>query len=397
MGGYMIKMLTACTEEIDEITDAAAEILEQLDLDSNLAANSIGIISCDPEFVHSGVVGALAKKLPFDTIGVTTRGGAVTGAFSSMQLNISVLTADDVQFSIERSGAISSENVDEVIAGAYQKALGKLPGKPSLVLAYPPMIASIGAYPIVDAIFKAVENIPVFGTLPCSPFVDNRDSFTIMNGAAESASAAFVLLSGNVNPDFFMISIPEENYLSKENYQKQRGIITKSEGCRVYTINDMSFAAYLEKLGFPASYIAVDALYLIPFMLNFDDGNPPIARALYNINDEGAAIFGGSMPAGKTISPGSLNYDGILETTEELLQQISLKKNINYILMYSCVVRHVLLGAKTDDELKKIVENIGDLTPYQVCYSNGEICPVKNSKGEFVNRLHNYTFVACVL
>jgi hypothetical protein len=382
-------MLTAYTEEVDEIDIAVGEIMEQLNIEKNLSANSLGIINCDLDFITSGFVKALSEKLPFDTVGVTTRAIATRGVVSTTMLSISVLTSDDVTFSVVRSDKITSENAGDVISAAYSSALGKLSEKPAVVLAYPPMITSVGSHPIVSAIFKAAGNTPVFGTIPCSPFDDHRDSFTIMNGEADSFSAILVLLAGNIHPDFLMVSIP------KQSIQKPYGIITKSEGCRVYKINDMSFFDYLERHGFPAVSIKADSLYLIPFMVNFDDGTPPTARGLYSINDEGVAIFGNEMPVGKAISPGNLDYNGILETTEELMRQITLKKDINGILIYSCIARHILLGVKTEDELEKIIDKIGGAASYQACYSGGEICPV-NENGEFINRMHNYTLIACV-
>jgi hypothetical protein len=379
-------MLTACTEEVDEIDAAADEILGQLGLENNLVANSLGIINCDPEFIESGVMEAVSKRLPFDTVGVTTRAGAARGVFGSPLLSVSVLTADDVNFSIVRSEKITAVNKDDVLAAAYNRAAGGLPEKPALALAYPPVILPVGSYMITNAIFKAAGNTPVFGTLSCSPFADHRNNYTIMNGTADQSSAVIVLISGNIHPDFFMVSIP------KQNINKQYGIITKSEGCRVYKINDMSFPAYLERQGFPPSSIDQDSLYLIPFMVG---GENPTACALYSIDENGAATFGEEMPEGKAISPGSLNYNGILETAEELLRQISRKKNISGILFYSCLVRHILLGANNDDELKKVIEKAGGNAPYQMCYSGGEICPV-NEDGALKNRMHNYTLIACV-
>jgi hypothetical protein len=383
-------MLTACTEEVDEIGEAVNEILGQLDLKNRLLKNSVGLVCCDPEFIHSGVVEAVLKKLPFDTVGITTRSGATNGVVSAIMLSISVLTADDVNFSVALSGEIAPENVDDVISSAYREAEGRLPGKPVLVLAYPPMILSMGCYPVSKAIFSTAGDTPVFGTLPCSPFHDHRNSFTILNGAVYARSAVLVLLSGNIHPDFLMISTPEQNL------QKQYGIITKSDGCMVYTVNEMSFTDYLANTGIAKSKEFYDLLYMIPFMVNFNDGSPPVARGLYSIKDDGPAVFGSEMPEGKAISPSSLNYDGIMGTAEELLRQISLKKNINGIIMHSCLARHLLLGLKNDDELKKIIERVDGIAPYQACYSGGEICPVKNNAGEFINRTHNYTFIACV-
>jgi hypothetical protein len=383
-------MLTACTEEVDEVGEAVNEILGKLDLRNNLLTNSVGLIFCDPEFIDSGVVRAVSKSLPFDTVGVTTRAGATKGVTSPILFSVSVLTADDVTFSAVHSRELTSENVNDVISSAYREAESRLPEKPALVLAYPPIILSLGGYPIAKAIFNAAGNTPVFGTLSCSPFNDHSNSFTIVNGAASAVSAAMVLLSGNIHPDFLMVSTLEQNI------QKQHGVITKSDGCVIHTVNEMSFATYLERHGFPKSNPIYDSLYMIPFIVNFNDGSRSVARGLYSINNDGSAIFGGEMPEGNTISLGSLNYDGIMETTDKLLRQISLKKNINGILMYSCVARYVLLGIKTDDELKKISGRLDGVAPYQVCYSGGEICPVKNNTGEFINRTHNYTLITCV-
>ena len=386
----MIRMLTACTEELDETGEAVSEILAQLDLENNLLSNSVGLIFCDPEFITSGVVEAVSKKLPFDTVGVTTRAGTTKGMISSVLFSISVLTADDVTFSAVRSSEITSENVDDVISSAYKGAANRLPEPPRLVLAYPPMILSMGSYPVANAIFNAAGHTPVFGTLPCSPFHDHRNSFTIFNGASYARSAVLVLLSGNIHPDFLMVSTPEQNL------QKQYGIITKSDGCMIYEVNGISFTDYLANSGVAKSSAVYDLLYMIPFIVNFNDGSPPVARGLYSIQNDGSAVFGSEMPEGNTISPGSLNYDGIMKTAENLMREISLKKNVNGIIMYSCLARYLLLGLENDKELKKIIEWVDGITPYQVCYSGGEICPVKNNTGEFINRTHNYTFIACV-
>ncbi|MDR1319781.1 MAG: hypothetical protein LBJ90_09155, partial [Treponema sp.] len=68
----MIKMLTAFTEEIDDVEGSVSDLLGQLDLDRKRLANSLGIIHCFSDFVDSGVVKALSAKIPFDTVGCTT-------------------------------------------------------------------------------------------------------------------------------------------------------------------------------------------------------------------------------------------------------------------------------------------------------------------------------------
>ena len=77
----MIKMLTAFTEEADDVEFAVSEILEQLNLDG-LLAGSVGIIHCHADFIDGGVVAALGERLPFDVVGCSTSSGSSSGNIS---------------------------------------------------------------------------------------------------------------------------------------------------------------------------------------------------------------------------------------------------------------------------------------------------------------------------
>jgi hypothetical protein len=57
----------------------------------------------------------------------------------------------------------------------------------------------------------------------------------------------------------------------------------------------------------------------------------------------------------------------------------------------------MMLGANSDDEMRKIAETLGKKYPYQICYSGGEICPVDTGDGKLLNRVHNFTYIICVL
>jgi hypothetical protein len=60
----MIKMLNACTAEIDDAEAAVDATLGQLDVSHGLLANSVGIIACHYEFIHNGTVEELCKGPP---------------------------------------------------------------------------------------------------------------------------------------------------------------------------------------------------------------------------------------------------------------------------------------------------------------------------------------------
>ena len=99
-------MFSAFTEEIDDVDAAISEILGQLDLEHSLMKNSVGILHCYHEFIDSGVIKALSKKLPFDIIGITVPYVRMPGKASSMGLMLNILTADDVNFITGISGSI---------------------------------------------------------------------------------------------------------------------------------------------------------------------------------------------------------------------------------------------------------------------------------------------------
>jgi hypothetical protein len=383
----MIKMLTAVTREIDDVDKVCVEILAQLDLTHNKLKNAVGIITCESEFIDAGAVAELCKRLPFDTIGITTAGSAACGQYGVELLTIAVLTSDDVRFSAVVSEPVSAGNIEKPLRAAYKRACSKYKGRPSLVIAHPPLMMNLGTGPFVSALCKICENVPIFGSLSCDGTVGCANSSTIYNGAAWTDALVMIAFFGEVNPRFFVASIPVEEQ------QKQFATITESEGYIVKKMNGMKIAKFFETMGIPPESIA--KAYAVPMMVDFKDGSPAVARTLFSFTKEGGAVFGGDMPEGTIISIGNLNYNTVLETVQQGLDKI-VKEKSGSVLMYSCFSRNIALKARANDELKKIADTLDNKFSYQASYAGGEICPT-TTEGRPVNRLHNYTFVACVL
>ena len=140
----MLKMLCAYTEEIDEIDEAVEEILEQIDL-KDLLPNSVGIVSCYREFIETGIVKALAERLPFDIAGATTLANGVPGRYGNMLLCLSVITADDARLSASMSEPMTIENYKGPIASAYDEAVSALGEPPKFLMPFLPLIPKVGA------------------------------------------------------------------------------------------------------------------------------------------------------------------------------------------------------------------------------------------------------------
>jgi hypothetical protein len=383
-------MLNAYTTEIDDVDGAVSDILEQLDISKKALKNSVGILACYYEFIETGVVKALCEKLPFEVVGCTTLGNATLDNCGLEILSLSVLTSDDVSFSTAMSVELDSADIRPAIKGVYNRALAGLEGDPSLILAYAPLMGTVGAAPILEAINRLGGGIPIFGTISCDSTPDFRGCRVIHNGEAAPNTLALILVKGNINPKFFITSI------SEDKIQKLTAVITDSDDCLIKKVNDMPFLDYLDTVGLSKEGVMASPTSF-PIMVNYNDGTKPVGRGIYALSPEGYALCGGEMPVGATIAIGSLDYNGVLKTAEEALQKALTAGDISGLLMYPCLTRNHMLGPNSDDEMNKVMEIVGGKCPYQICYSGGEICPVPTGEGKLLNRVHNFTYIICAL
>lgn len=384
----MLKTLTAYTLEIDEVDTAVEEILEQLDLPHNQLKNTVGIISCYSEFVESGVVKALCGRLPFDVVGATTLGNAVPGERSALMLTLAVLTSDDIEFSTAVSASLASEQ-EQALSAVYRQAAAPLSAPPSMMMSFMALIYNVGGDVVLDLMDKISGGVPNFGTVTVDHTPDYHTAQVIHNGECYSESLSLLLLSGDVQPSFYVASISETKIM------RQKAIITEAQGNVLIKVNDMPILSYMETLGL-AKEGRIDGANAIPFIIDYNDGTRPIARAIYALTPEGYAVCGGVMPLGATLSVGTIDYEDVIATTKKALGTMLATSKNGGLLMFSCLSRLLALGVETEAEMETMQTCVGDAAPYQFSYSGGEICPVYDTNGKLVNRFHNDTFIACV-
>ena len=383
----MIRMLTAHTSELDDLELAVSEILEQLALSKNLQKNSVGMLTCYPECLDNGLVKALCDSLPFDVVGCTTFANGTKHGQGLTTLSISVLTSDSVHFSAACSDPLQDHDYLSPMDGAFKHAAAALPGKPAMAIAFVPLMQFFSSDVLMGALNQIVGNLPVFGTLPSDHTKGYDKSHVIYNGTCQPSSMAILLLSGPVSPRFFMISIPEQNL-------QQRALVTSSEGCVLRGVNNMPIIDYLETIGLCQGG-DMEVIKIVPFVVDYNDGTPPIAYGIYRFLPDGSALFGGVTPHNSTISVGAMESADVLSTTKQLITSILGEANVNCMLIFSCMCRGWALGVEPLKEmqmLSEIVENV----PYHMSYSGGEICPVYNEHGQVFNRFHHYTCIVCV-
>lgn len=382
----MIRTLTAYTHEIDDVQDALDEILEQLDLEGNLLQNSVGLVSCYAEFIESGVVEKLCEALPFDVIGTTTLGTATGAEFGELLLGVVVLTSDDVQFSTALSASLTEE-LAPPLQQAFTAAKAALPGAPVMLFAYAPLIFNVGGDLILDALNTVSGGLPTFGTLACDHTDNYEMSQVFRNGETSKGGAALLLISGNLDPKFYV------GTLSEDKKFKHSAVITKSHQNILQTVNNVTVLEYMESIGL-AKEGKIDGINSIPFLIDHNDGTLPIVRAIFALTEEGEAVCGGNMPEGATLSIISMEADDVVNTTGETVAK-TMGQGAQAMLMFSCIGRNLALGVENQLEMQQVARRVGGAVPYLFSYSGGEICPVRGEDGKWHNRFHNDTFIVC--
>ena len=160
----MLKAFTAFTNEIDDTEQAVTELLAQLGMEEGLLKNSVGIVSCYTEYLDSGVIEALNRRLPFDVLGTTTIANASRDEVGEMMLNLMVLTSDDVSFATGLTEPILGES-EEPIRKAYETAAARLDGKPRLIISFAPLLLNVGGDYFIHAFDSVSGGIPNFGAI----------------------------------------------------------------------------------------------------------------------------------------------------------------------------------------------------------------------------------------
>ncbi|MCL2809884.1 MAG: FIST C-terminal domain-containing protein [Treponema sp.] len=393
----MVKMFSAFTEEIDDINIAISEILNQLNLEHSLMKNSVGILHCYHEFIDSGVVKTLCEKLPFDIIGITVPYIRLSNNASSMGLMLNVLTGDDVKFITGISGSIdigggNLKQVSDKMCSEISNKLGK-DEKPPILMAFGPFmhVLKINADEFVDNISGFFPNIPIFGAFSFSEEIDFSKCYTLYNGESYENAAGLIAITGNVNPSFLTIAVPEKNIIG------ELATVTKSQGNIIHSINGMPVEDYVLSIGLVDNKGELEKLYTTPIIARLDDGST-IVRVCIGGDGQGGAVMGGHVPEGAKVGFAMLELSDNISTSEEITKKALEVLEGRNIIVYTCMARLGFLGASQRElEAKAICDCLGNINNFYLAYVGGEIFPQKLSGGNIANHLQNFSLIVCMI
>ena len=386
----MIQTQIAYTSEIDDIEDAVAAIKAQLNLDTGLLTHTIGILACHYDFVFSGAAKAICEALPFDTVGVVTVAQGVPATVDGGFLTLMVLTSDDTTFTAALTPPLP-EDPCAFIEKTYMEAAAKKEGRPALIMPYVPIIVGHIGDDYVNTLSRVSGGVPTFGTLGIDDTEAVDKGFLLFNGEAYADRLAMVLVYTETQPKFYRAS------LSPDKIKQIRSVITKSDGNILMEINGRPVGEFFESIGMHSTVNSQYTMVTLPFILDFNDGTPPISRIFITRTPEGYAVSTGLVPTGATIDVGVFDKEDVLLTAGDAIKTILEEaEGRSCVLIYSCMARSFSLGGDPLGEAELVRDMIGDRIPFMLAYSGGEMCPTEIKADETINRYHSNTFIACM-
>jgi hypothetical protein len=384
----MVRALTFFTENIDDPQEAVAEIKAQLEAGPGLLKNAVGIIACHYEFVLTGTAKAVCESLPFDVAGTISSVQATNDAKGTLLLTLLVLTSDDLRFKTGITPSLKGEP-GKKIEETYRTISGG--EKPALIFAFAPFMVENSGDGYVDALSRASGGVPCFGTLAVDDTSDFRECYMLYRGEHYRDKMSLIFCYGDISPRFYLAAISENKLLDRA------ALITSSEGHILKEVNGRPVVEFFESLGLTKASETSYAMTSLPFMLDYGDGTPMVAKIFIGLNEQKQAICAGIMPEGSTLYMGISDKEDVVLTSGKLIKKaLEETANPSVLIGYSCIARSMTLGSDIFKEVELVQGEIAGKTPVLMAYSGGEICPTKVTDTAAINRFHNNTFILCV-
>lgn len=384
----MVRTLTASTENIDDLDAAIGDIKNGLDLEHKLLKNSVGIIACHYEFAESGALKAICGALPFETCGTISSAQGTEKASGTLCFSLMVLTSDTLSFKTAATPSLK-EKPGQLIEETYNTTTGG--EKPSMIFTFAPFMVENSGDDYVNTLTRVSGGVPAFGTLAVDDTADFHECFMLHNGNYYQDRMSLILVYGGFKPQFRLASISADKVL------EQSALITGSEGHVLKELNGRPVMDFFDSMGLTKASETAYAMTSLPFMVDYNDGTPPVSKVFICLNENGYAVCAGAMPEGSTLKIGVFNRDDVLLTSGKAVEEaLAAVPEPSGILVYSCISRGMTLGSELLAEMDLVRSRTKGKIPLLHAYSGGEICPTQINASSAVNRFHNNTFILCI-
>ena len=384
----MFSSVVGHSEEPD--ADAAVEeIVQQCKARLNGTVPSAGLLFAAIDFDHQALLSEITRAFPgMELIGCTTDGELSSElGFREDSATLILFASDTVDI---KAGVGRGLSVD--VAGACRSAVEAAKAKtdkpPRLCIATPEGMTAEG-HSVTATLQQVVgHEIPLFGALAGDQW-RLKSTRQFYGTEVLSDSIPVLLLCGEFHFSY--------GVATGWRQVGEVGRVTRATGAIVYEIDDKPAIDFYRKYLGPGTKPTAELPLAI---LNASDGNEYL-RASWGVVDEatGAVTFLATVPEGVRVRLTLADRDAILTGCAESLSIA--KSNLptgaqpSAALFFSCAARKILLGTRTQEEVKMIRGVLGEAVPICGFYGYGEISP--NMGDPTGTKYHNESFVSLLI
>ena len=384
-------MFSACVGHSEEADAEAAveEILEQCRARLDGAVPRAGMLFAAIDLDHNALLCAITQAFPgIELIGCTTDGELSSElGFREDSATLILFASDTVDIAAGVGRGLSGD-VAGACRSAVEAAQAKTGKPPRLCITVPEGLA-VDGHAVTATLQQAVgRDIPVFGALAGDQWrLKSTNQF--FGTEVLTDSIPVLLLSGD-----FQFSY---GVATGWHQVGEVGRVTRAEGSVVHEIDGKpAIDFYRQYLG-PGTNPTAE----VPLAVLSTEDDSQYLRASWGVVDEttGAVTFLATVPEGSRVRLTLANRDEILTGCGESLaiakSNLPSDARLGAALFFSCAARKILLGTRTQEEIRLIRDTLGDAVPACGFYGYGEISP--NMGDPTGTKYHNESFVTLLI
>lgn len=359
-------------------------------------APAIAFLACDPDIDHGALIRRLHEALPFPVVGGTTLAFPLHADDENVSATLTLLEREGLHISTAISGPLAHETADAQMQALYAQCVEGLPDAPELFFCIPSRLQGSLMERLTRSLFHLAGSVPVFGGMS-SEELEKGIAHVFHEGSAYRDCMLLIGFCGGLRP----VTAVRAKLTALADYAP---CVTKSEGSRVYRLDDMTVCAYLEKLGFPVDREKemTDMLemgffhMLMRGRLHEDDGVPEICGILSINAADGSAEFSTQVPEGVRLTVGTLRKQDVVESAEQCLDELLLKMKpaqtegyqYSFFCAISCVSRYLAMVGDENMESTLLRCMAPEGLSAFAYHGFNEIAPTQDEAGKHQNRAH---------
>jgi hypothetical protein len=375
--------------EDTEATAVANELVDRCIAQLGTVVPKAGLLFAAIDFDHQELLDQIDRRLPgLELIGCTTAGELSSEmGFREDSATLILLASDTVDLTTG-VGLQISRDLPGACRAATESAKAKTVKRPRLYVTSPEGLTAEGHVLTKTLQETAGMDVPIFGAMAGDQSrLKNTKQFYGTTVLADSIPV--MLFSGEFTFSY--------GVACGWNPVGEAGRVTRATGAVVHEIDDAPAIEFYRKYLGPGVNPTVE----LPLAILDRSDRIEYLRASWGVVDEatGALTFLGVVPEGARVQVTVTDRDSILKGCLESLSiataNLPAGATADFGLFFSCFARKIMLGTRTEEELKLIRGALGDQVPICGFYGYGELSPQQGDPTG--SKYHNESFVSLLI